>query len=388
MPKSDVLSGKLSFISLADLLQFLGTAVASGEVRIFAENGAEGVINMKNGDVFDARQGGLSGEKAFHELFTWQDGDFLFLPGTGPASREIHRNLTGLLLDALRRVDESREEQSFHHSSSGKEPFLKGPSIEYSDIVDEEFHRDGSVVVRQGRFGSWLWVILEGKVRTHREIGGRSIPLFCLGKGAFIGSAATFSLMNRPRNASVHAVGEVLLGVLDAQRLAREYTTFSPFFQQLFLDVDKELTQLGETLARLRSSLSLSSEIPKSWTVLQASGTLSSGSFFCVKGGRAILAYKGKDVTWELASFAEDSILAHPMAGNPLAIDGLVFMGDSHTSIVPVSDADAGMLWDRLSPTFRKMLGFSLKSVQTTLELIGESIDVRGKSHDTDPESI
>ena len=382
MQTADVLSGRLSFVGLADLLQFLGAAVAAGELRIFAENGVEGVILMKNGEVFDARIGREQGEEAFHTLFTWQEGRFLFIPGNPEIKREIHRNLTGLILDALRRMDEFQAIHAGKDTESSRDLCLKGPTIEYSDVVDEEFHRDGTVVVRQGRFGSWLWVILEGKVRLYKEVGGRSVPLFCLGKGAFIGSAASFALMNRPRSASVHVVGEALLGVLDSQRLAREFTTLGPGLRDLVLGLDRQLSQLGDLLARLRSSSAPLPLIPESWEILRRSEGVSGASFCRVARGKVVLGYKIGNHFSELASFPEGVVFADPMPATRICRDGMAFFGNATTRILPLEDGDAGMLWDRLSPTFRKMLGFSVSSIQTSLELIGEAIECKGQQDD------
>ncbi|TWI74353.1 uncharacterized protein DUF4388 [Desulfobotulus alkaliphilus] len=387
MDIAEVLSGRLSFVGLAELLQFLGGAAATGNIRIFAENGAEGTIFMKNGEVLDARLEEKNGEDAFHDLFTWQEGRFLFVPGEGSGPRRIHRNLTGLLLDALRQMDELQASQREKGPELLREPCLKGPAIEYSDVVDEEFHRDGSVVVRQGRFGSWLWVILEGQVRLHKEVGGRSVPLFCLGKGAYIGSAASFVMMNRPRSASVQVVGEALLGVLDAQRLAREFTTFSTVLQDLVLGVDRQLTQLGETLALLRISSGLPAKTPASYQKIRVPEDHLSATFFSAGGGRILLAWQKEDAFLELASFPEGSVFAYPMQKKASDGNGLIFLGEEGSFLEPLEKGDAGMLWDRLSPTFRKMLGFSLSSIQTTLALIQEAIDVKGRKNDTDEES-
>ncbi|WP_179953166.1 DUF4388 domain-containing protein [Desulfobotulus mexicanus] len=386
MDIAEVLSGRLSFVGLAELLQFLGGAAATGNVRIFAENGAEGTISMKNGEILDAKLEERTGEDAFHELFTWQEGRFLFIPGEGSGPRRIHRNLTGLLLDALRQMDELRADQREKGPALLREPCLKGPAIEYSDVVDEEFHKDGSIVVRQGRFGSWLWVILEGQVRLHKEVGGRSIPLFCLGKGAYIGSAASFVMMNRPRSASVEVVGEALLGVLDAQRLAREFTTFSTSLQEVVLGVDRQLTKLGETLALLRASAGLPAKAPASYKIITVPEEHLSATFFSASGGRILLAWQNEEEFLELASFPDGSVFAHPMQEKPSDDRGLIFLGENESSLEPLNNGEAGMLWDRLSPTFRKMLGFSLSSIQTTLALIQEAIDVKGRKNDTDEE--
>lgn len=381
MQSADVLSGRLSFVGLADLLQFLGSAATGGELRIFAENGADGIIFMKNGEVFDARVGITEGEKAFHTLFTWHEGRFLFVPGEIHTPRKIHRNLTGLLLDALRQMDELHTLNMPSDKVPAKDVCLKGPTIEYSDVVDEEFHNEGAVVVRQGRFGSWIWVILEGRVQLYKEMGGRSVPLFCLGKGAFIGSAASFALMNRPRSATIHVVGEVLLGVLDSQRLAREFTTLGPVVRDVILGVDRQMNLLGDTLARLRVTAEMPPSLSPSWQILRRSEGISATSFFRVEGGRAALGYKYGDGFSELMTFSEGSVFADPMPATHVCRDGLAFFGDGKARILPFGSSEAAMIWDRLSPTFRKMLGFSVSAVQTTLELISDAIEDKGRSH-------
>ena len=101
------MDGTLGQLSLVDLLQVLGQARKSGELRISGPRGSAWV-RLIEGVVTSAQAENARGPKAFFRLLGWRDGSFSFTPGAtqsdGPA--DIDKPVEELLLEGLRQSDE------------------------------------------------------------------------------------------------------------------------------------------------------------------------------------------------------------------------------------------------------------------------------------------
>ena len=102
------LVGKLSTISLEELIQTLYTANKTGVLTI-DNQGDKGKIFIKNGLVIHAITKNLKGEKAFFRVMTWHDASFRFMPGEVNVERTVTMNVHGLLLEAMKRIDDMRQ---------------------------------------------------------------------------------------------------------------------------------------------------------------------------------------------------------------------------------------------------------------------------------------
>ncbi len=102
------LAGKLSTISLEELIQTLYTANKTGVLTI-DDNGDKGNIYIKNGLVIHAMTKSLKGEQAFFRVMTWNDASFRFVPGDVNVERTVTMNVHGLLLEAMKRIDDMRQ---------------------------------------------------------------------------------------------------------------------------------------------------------------------------------------------------------------------------------------------------------------------------------------
>lgn len=97
--------------SLVDILQFECMSRSTSTLRIF-HGSLEGTIWLDNGDVIDAQTSALTGEEAFHEIFSWHSGNFEILPPDPNHVRRIHHSSQGLLLDSAQALDESQQAHS------------------------------------------------------------------------------------------------------------------------------------------------------------------------------------------------------------------------------------------------------------------------------------
>ena len=102
------LEGNLSDFSLADLFQLLGLGKRSGCLQI-NHAGRKGKIYFDNGAIVYAKNEDIKNENAVYSMFSWQKGEFEFLVGDEPPSKQINLDWQNLILEAARRVDEITE---------------------------------------------------------------------------------------------------------------------------------------------------------------------------------------------------------------------------------------------------------------------------------------
>jgi response regulator RpfG family c-di-GMP phosphodiesterase len=102
-------SGSLSEISIPDILQILSNARRTGLLTITSSRGT-GVIYLDSGRIVDAIYGGLRGEEAFYQIVGWEDGTFSLDPDVLMLGATINRSTDGLIMEGLRRLDESKKQ--------------------------------------------------------------------------------------------------------------------------------------------------------------------------------------------------------------------------------------------------------------------------------------
>jgi len=253
-----VLAGNMDFLSLGDILQLLGSNSSTGILRIRSKYSQEpGLIYFVNGNPVNASAGPLTGLDAVNALFGWVDGEFEFTEEDIRRKNVIKKSRMQIILDCLSLLDDGQIEQlgpvSFPKktkSTSRKEstlPVIKGPLIDYSYVVDEEEARAGNKIVAQGKHGGWLWVILEGVAEIIRETPQGPLKVLRIGEGAFIGSIASFLLLEGTvRSAAIRAVENVQLGVLDSRRLSIDFLRMSDPFRSLAISLDRRLKQVTD----------------------------------------------------------------------------------------------------------------------------------------------
>ena len=121
-------------------------------------------------------------------------------------------------------------------------------------IVREEIFEPGFTILEEGRGGDWIFVLLEGRLKVKKRTGKRMITIDTLREGAIVGEMVMLKNNEGLRTASVVADGRVRLGILDKERLQREYELLSPQLRSLIT----ALTLRLEETTRKASLLALS----------------------------------------------------------------------------------------------------------------------------------
>lgn len=100
------IAGSLREMALPDVVQLLAHGRKSGRLRVKAAN-VNGELQFEAGEIFAAQFGSHRGEEAIYAMLALKDGSFELDPSFHPPSREIHASAESLLLEGMRRMDES-----------------------------------------------------------------------------------------------------------------------------------------------------------------------------------------------------------------------------------------------------------------------------------------
>lgn len=103
------LLGKISHISVVELLQFLNISQKSGTV-IFTHDSQKGEIGFWEGKIVWARQDKLIGEDAVQAITGWTMGTFQFEKDRIDPIVNVHTATMQLILDCCKTLDEQRAE--------------------------------------------------------------------------------------------------------------------------------------------------------------------------------------------------------------------------------------------------------------------------------------
>src|SRR5271154_2134012 len=106
-----VIQGRLEEMSMLDLMQSLEMGQKSCQLTI--RNGEDTCeLFFAAGQCADARLGSFEGEAAVFEVVRWPAGDFEIDFNSAPSRTTISRTTTGLLMEALRLIDEAQRDGS------------------------------------------------------------------------------------------------------------------------------------------------------------------------------------------------------------------------------------------------------------------------------------
>ncbi len=120
------LSGQLSDLSLAELIEFFCNQRKTGRLKVSYPR-APGFFYFQKGGLVDAKIGALSGVEAIYYALTLENASFKFSASFEPTRRTIHQPWAQVALEGLRRMDEG---------IAPSEAFPDGPHASYMD--DEE----------------------------------------------------------------------------------------------------------------------------------------------------------------------------------------------------------------------------------------------------------
>lgn len=144
-------------------------------------------------------------------------------------------------------------------------PLLRYPNVEKLKNDIELFLRSGGqlplrnyqpgeLIIQEGGEGNAAFVITRGRCQAFRMVGGRQINLREMKEGEVFGETSIF--LQQKRTASVRAIDQVTVAILDRQTLEQKMFhdswlgRFIEALAQRFIDTDRKWTRQRQTLER------------------------------------------------------------------------------------------------------------------------------------------
>ncbi len=139
--------GRLKDMSLVDIIHVFHTERKTVVVHLGSEMGY-GRVYIEGGDIVHAAYREFNGVDALYKLLAWQDGEFDVEPGAASPEHTIAGKVDSLLLEGLRRLDETRArgEESGGYRGDGMSLRLVDKLLELGILVktESERHEPGS----------------------------------------------------------------------------------------------------------------------------------------------------------------------------------------------------------------------------------------------------
>lgn len=108
-PDSEKFQGTLSDLHLADIIQLKCMSGSSAALQFTGPQGEKARVYFESGQVMHATAPGKEGVAAFNEIVNWKGGQISEVSGAAPSPRTIDLDWQILLMEAVRRIDETRD---------------------------------------------------------------------------------------------------------------------------------------------------------------------------------------------------------------------------------------------------------------------------------------
>jgi DNA-binding response OmpR family regulator len=117
--ESEKFQGTLSDLHLADIIQLKCMSGSSAALQFTGPQGEKARVYFESGQVRHATAPGKEGIAAFNEIVNWKGGQISEVSGAGPSPRTIDLDWQILLMEAVRKMDETRDNESTAASAPG-----------------------------------------------------------------------------------------------------------------------------------------------------------------------------------------------------------------------------------------------------------------------------
>lgn len=116
-------------------------------------------------------------------------------------------------------------------------------------VAGEESYPDKAVIIEEGGKSYWAYLILEGKVKVTKMTGKGMVTLDTLKEGDIFGEMVLLKTSHGVRTASVVASGPVRVGILDGERLRKDYDGIHPMLRGLITSLNRKLEEATRIVA-------------------------------------------------------------------------------------------------------------------------------------------
>ena len=119
-----------------------------------------------------------------------------------------------------------------------------------SKISIKEKYKNGDIIMMEGSFGEGTYVVLEGNIEVYKTINNERVNIAHLGKGDVFGEMSFID--RQPRTASIVAVGDVQVGLIDKDFLENEINKTSEDFRIIMRALTERLRKTTGELVNLK----------------------------------------------------------------------------------------------------------------------------------------
>jgi hypothetical protein len=382
-----VLTGNLKFTSLADLFQIIGGNNSTGMLRITSQYAPHpGIVHFVKGNPVNAANGSLKGLDAVYSLFGRIEGNFEFTEEKVPAESVIKKSRMEIVLNALRMLDDGVIEKvgpttadellgkKGSKSKNGEKrelPVIKGPAVDYLYILDEEEFSDGRTVLKEGSHGKWIWVILDGAAQITKETSRGPLTIAKLGEGCFIGSFTSLLFQDYARSATVTAMGDLRLGLLDTQRLAGEFYTLPADFRNTLSSLDRRLKKITDRAVDLSTKKEDPLVLPSKGLEVAVELGSKKEDIYCIQEGQAYVVGKTSKGALPLLTIEKDDVFGTlPFMDMGQEPKNASVIGTPSLKTIALDAEQLHTSYDHLSQTFKGMIFNICTCVSITTKLV------------------
>jgi len=118
-------------------------------------------------------------------------------------------------------------------------------------IMEVKTYSGGDVIIEEGSFGSWIYVILEGLVKVKKRTAKGMVTIDSLKEGEVFGEMVFLEGGTGARSASVIAAeGPVRVALLDTEKLISDYEAVAPDLKTL---IQSLMSKLRDTTSKVCS---------------------------------------------------------------------------------------------------------------------------------------
>ncbi|MEY2488282.1 MAG: hypothetical protein QOC70_224 [Verrucomicrobiota bacterium] len=141
-PDSEKFQGTLSDLHLADIIQLKCMSGSSAALQFTGPQGEKARVYFESGQVRHATAPGKEGVAAFNEIVNWKGGQISEVAGAAQSPRTIDLDWQILLMEAVRKIDETRDTESTAaaaaaEASSGRKVLVIDDSLMLLSFVKE-----------------------------------------------------------------------------------------------------------------------------------------------------------------------------------------------------------------------------------------------------------
>ena len=113
----------------------------------------------------------------------------------------------------------------------------------YITTFEQTFY-DGEIIFEEGSSGDWVYVVVSGAVEVSKTINGKKYVLSILESGEIFGEIALIGAIKR--TATIRAIGETTLGIVDRSILDSEFNQLSSEYRAILVRLTQRFIKMME----------------------------------------------------------------------------------------------------------------------------------------------